>query len=216
MAERKRYIDIEIPILDSTMRILGTPEDLNNKTIKLDLTRKLRGKGLTVTFRIVNREGKLFGIPNKMVLVSSYIQQMIRKRCDYVEDSFKAQCADIRVTVKPFLITRKRVSRAIRKNLRNTTKELLLEYLKERDYSTICNELLDNNLQKTLFPKLKKIYPLSFCDLRVFETKELEKIDIEKVLENQVKEIIEDDIQEIKEETSKESTKDTLDTEQQE
>ena len=101
MAERKKYINAEIPILDSEIRILGTPEELNNKTIKLDLTRKLRGKGLTITFRLFNKEGKLFGLPNKMELISSYILQMIRKRSDYVEDSFKAQCADIRVIVKP-------------------------------------------------------------------------------------------------------------------
>jgi len=33
-----------------------------------------------------------------------------------------------------------------------------------------------------LLPKLKKVYPLSFCDIRVFETKELQKIDIEKAI----------------------------------
>lgn len=201
MAERKKYIDVEIPILDSTMRVLGTPEELNNKTIKLDLTRKLRGKGLTITFRMFNKEGKLVGIPNKMELVKSYIQQMIRKRSDYVEDSFKAQCSDIRVIVKPFLITRKRVSRAVRKNLRNTTREFLLEYLKEKSYNEICNELLDNTLQKTMFPKLKKIYPLSFCDLRVFETRDIEKIDIEKATTKNIKREIENS----EEETSKKS-----------
>jgi len=31
-----------------------------------------------------------------------------------------------------------------------------------------------------MLPKLKKIYPLSFCEIRKFETKELEKINIEK------------------------------------
>lgn len=201
MAERKKFIEAKLPILDSEIRILGTPEELDNKTVKLDLTRKLRGKGLTITFRLFNQEGKLIGIPDKMELISSYIQQMIRKRSDYVEDSFKARCADIRVIVKPLLITRKRVSRAVRKNLRNTAKEFLLEYLKEKDYHEICNEILDSTLQKMMFPKLKKIYPLSFCDLRVFETKESEKVDIQKVLENQASEIIEKDIQEIKEET---------------
>ena len=201
MAERKKYIEAEIPILNSAMRILGTLESLNSKTIKLDLTRKLRGKGLIITFKLFNKEGKLIGIPNKMELVSSYIQQTMRKRSDYVGDSFKAQCADIRVIVKPFLITRKRVSRAVRKNLRNTAKEFLLEYLKERDYNEICDELLDNTLQKTMFPKLKKIYPLSFCDLRVFETKELEKINIKKVLEKNITDAVEEEIQEVKGET---------------
>ena len=201
MAERKKYIDAEIPILDSKMRILGTLEELNNKTIKIDLTRKFRGKGLVITFKIFNKEDKLIGIPNKIELVSSYIQQTMRKRSDYVEDSFKAQCADIRVIVKPFLITRKRVSRAVRKNLRNTAREFLLGYLKEKDYNEICNELLDNTLQKTMFPKLKKIYPLSFCDLRVFETKELEKMDIKKVLEKEIGEKVGEKSQGMEEET---------------
>ena len=108
MAERKKFITVKIPILEEEVRVLGTPENLNKKTIKLDLTRKLRGKGLTITFTIFNREGILIAIPKRMELVKTHIQRMMRKRIDYVEDSFTARCSDIRATVKPFLITRKR------------------------------------------------------------------------------------------------------------
>lgn len=200
MAERKRYIEAQIPILNEELRVLGTPEDLDQKTIKLDLTRRLRGKGLTITFRLFNDEGKLVGIPNKMELVTSYIRRMMRKRTDYVEDSFKIQCADIQAIIKPLLITRKRVSRAVRRNLRNTTKEFLLEYLKEKDFNEICEELLEGTLQKTLLPKLKKVYPLSFCDIRVFETKEVQKIDLKKATERKIEEYPEE-AEEVKEET---------------
>ena len=55
MAERKKYIEVKIPIIDSTEKVLGTPESLNKKTIKLDLTRQLRGKGLTIKLKIFNR-----------------------------------------------------------------------------------------------------------------------------------------------------------------
>ena len=180
MAERKKYIEVQIPILDSTMRVLGTPENLHNKTIKLDLTRKLRGKGLIIKLRIFNREGNLIAIPNNLELIKSYIRRIMRKKTDYIEDSFRARCSDIQVIIKPFLVTRKKVSRAVRKNLRNTAREFIFEYIKEKDYIEICNEILDGTLQKTMLPKLKKIYPLSFCDIRIFETKELEKIDIKK------------------------------------
>jgi len=196
MAERKKYIETQIPILDSGFRVLGTPENLNKKTIKLDLTRQLRGKGLTMTFRLFNDDGKLVGIPNKMELVTSYIRRMMRKRSDYVEDSFKAQCADIRAIIKPLLITRKRVSRAVRRNLRNTAKEFLLEYLKKKDFAEACEEILEGTLQKTLLPKLKKVYPLSFCDIRVFETKEIQKIDLKKATEVKVEETVEELIEE--------------------
>ena len=180
MAERKKYIDVQIPILGETTRVIGTPENLHNKTIKLDLTRKLRGKGLTIKLRIFNIEGKLIAIPNQLQLTTSYIRRMMRKRTDYVEDSFQARCSDVRVTVKPLLITRKKVSRAVQKNLRNVAQEFLLDYMKEKEYIEIYNEILDGTLQKTMLPKLKKVYPLSFSDIRIFETKELEKINLEK------------------------------------
>lgn len=206
MAERKRFISVQVPILGEEMRLLGTPEELHNKTIKLDLTRQLRGKGLTIKLRIFNQEGNLVAIPNNMELVTSYIRRMMRKRTDYVEDSFQARCKDIRTTIKPLLITRKKVSRAVRKNLRNTTKEFLLEYLKEKDFIEVCNEILDGTLQKTMLPKLKKVYPLSFCDIRVFETKDLKKIDLKKATTLPTEEV--EDIQEIAEEKEEETEED--------
>lgn len=202
MAERKKYITVEVPFLGESLRVLGTPQELDNKTIKLDLTRKLRGKGLTVKLRIFNREGKLFAIPNSLTLASSYIRRMMRKRTNYVEDSFQTRCSDIKVTFKPHLITRKKVSRVVRKNLRNTTKDFIIEYCKEKDYMTVAQEIFDGTLQKTLLPKLKKVYPLSFCDIRVFETKDLAKIDIEKAIT--VPEEEAEDIQEIPAEETEE------------
>ncbi len=199
MAERKKYIEVKVPFLDETLRVLGTPNDLHDKTIKLDLTRKLRGKGLTIKLRIINSDGKLYAIPNSLILTSSYIRRVMRKRSNYVEDSFQTRCADIQATFKPHLITRKKVSRAVRKNLRNVCKEFIVDYAKERTYIELCQEILDGALQKTLLPKLKKIYPLSFCDIRIIDTKELEKIDIKKAISIQ-EDNQEEDIQEIPEE----------------
>lgn len=181
MAERKRYIDVEVPSLRSSFRVLGTAETLHLKTIRLDMSRKMRGKGLIATFQMFNKDGKLMAVPKRLELAGSYIKKMMRKRVDYVEDSFRAKCADIKVTVKPFLITRKRVSRAVRRNLRNTAREFIVEYLKEKDYAHASQEVYNSTLQKALLPKLKKVYPLSFCEIRIFETKELEQIDLETI-----------------------------------
>lgn len=205
MAERKKYIEVQIPILNTTTKVLGTPENLHNKTIKLDLTRQLRGKGLTIKLRIFNQKGTLVAIPNNIELSTPYIKRMMRKRVSYVEDSFKIKCADIRATIKPFLITRKKVSKVVRKNLRNTTKQFIIEYVKEKDYNQICHEILSGTFQKTMLPKLKKIYPLSLCEIRRFETKELEKIDIKKTSETIIKPEIEE--QEIKEKPKEEAKK---------
>ena len=177
MAERKKFIDVEIPILEKSVQVLGTTKDLHNKTIKMDLSRQMRGKGLTLTLQILNQDEKLVAYPRKFELTKSYLRRIIRKRTDNVEDSFKTATKDTSVTLKPFLITRKRVSRAVRRNLRNTTKEFLVNYARERTYLELCRDILENNLQKELLPKLKKVYPLAFCDLRVVETSEVAKID---------------------------------------
>ena len=183
MALKRKFINIELLIIGETISVLGTPDFLNGKTIKLDLTRKLRGKSLEIIFKIQTSGEKLIGIPKKLHLMKSYIRRMLRKKTNYVEDSFKTECKDLRIIIKPFLITRKKVSRAVRKNLRNTARELLINYIKEKNYLEVCEEIIKGELQKQLLPKLKKIYPLSFCDIRVFETKELKKLDLEEKVE---------------------------------
>ena len=234
MVDRKKFVDVEVPILDSTIQVLGTVKNLTGKTIKLDLSRKMRGKGVFITLRIFERDEKLVAVPKKIELVKSYIRRVIRKRTDNVEDSFLAHCSDLRATVKPFLITRKKVSRAVRRSLRNVAREFLLNYLKEKTYYEICEEILEGSLQKTMLPKLKKVYPLALCDIRVFETKDLEKIELccvdsrvkdeddesevevvaekeveEEAVEGIVEDVVEDGIEEKEEKKVKKVTKKT-------
>ena len=204
MATRRKFIDVEIPLINEIVSVAGPEEKAIGKTIKLDLTRKLRGKSLEITFQIFKDE-KLFALPKKMILMKSYIRRMLRKNISYIEDSIKIKCTDIRGTIKPFLITRKRVSRAVRRNLRNTTKEFLIEFTKDKDYLNVCEAIYHGDLQKALLPKLKKIYPLSFCEIRIFETLEISKLKLEK---KEVKEDKkpEEEIKEIKKEIKKAET----------
>ncbi len=62
------------------MRVLGTAENLHNKTIKLDLSRKLRGKGLVIKLKIFNQEGKLVAIPSNLELIKSYIRRIYGRK----------------------------------------------------------------------------------------------------------------------------------------
>ncbi len=207
MALKKKFTDIELPLLDSSVQILSTGETIAGKTIKLDLTRKLRGKSLEIIFKIFEKDKKFLAHPKQMNLMKFYIRRMMRKGTNYVEDSFKADCKDVKSTIKPFLITRKRVSRAVRNNLRRTAKDFLLNYLKDKNYLDVCYEILTSDLQRTLLPKLKKIYPLSFCEIRVFETKELDKANQEiKPKELKEQETLENE-QEAREEEQEEEVK---------
>ena len=209
MAERKKFVDIETPFLRDTLEALGTSKELENKTIHLDMSRKMRGKGLILTLQIIKSENeKLYAVPKKFLLTGSYIRRVMRKRTDYAEDSFKAVSIDgAELTVKPLMITRKKVSRAVRKNLRNTARESLINYMKEKTFIEICEDLFSGAMQKELLPKLKKVYPLAFFDLRVFETKDIQKLGFDKL----VKDIseVEDDEPEVEDEETDEEVEES-------
>jgi ribosomal protein S3AE len=178
MATRKKFIDVKVAMVNESLPVLGEPESLVNKTIKLDLSRKLKGRGLEVVFQILTKDKELTAYPKNMTLMRSYITRMMRKRVNYVEDSFTSSCIDIPVTIKPFLITRKKVSRAIRNNLRKTAREFILEYTKTKTYMELAESILFGEMQKEMYPKLKKVYPLSLCEIRVLEVKDISKADL--------------------------------------
>ncbi len=192
MAQKKKFIEVEVPILSEKLEVLGTPEDLHKKSIKLDLSRKLRGRGAEICLEIQNQEGKLVAYPKRIELVKAYIRRMLRKRISTVEDSFPLKCQDIEGTIKPILITRKKVSRAVRHNLRKTCKELIIEAAKDKTYLELADEILYGNFQKEIYPKLKKVYPLSLCEIRILETKNLDA-----AKKNEMK--VEEEVEEVKE-----------------
>ncbi|MCX6747073.1 MAG: hypothetical protein NTU63_02970 [Candidatus Pacearchaeota archaeon] len=170
--KKKRFFDVEMPIISKQTQLQAyeLPE-LENRFIKYDLTRMLKGKSILLTLKIGIQDGKAVGVPRKIVLMPYFLRRMIRKGTNYVEDSFSATCKDAQIRIKPFLITRRKVSRAIRKALRNKAREELLNYVKDKTSEELFDEVIKNQVQRPLSLKLKKIYPLALCEIRVLEVK---------------------------------------------
>jgi ribosomal protein S3AE len=165
---KKAFFEVTAPLTSAKLHVYGSSaEELSGKTIKLDMTRSLRGKSFEVTLKLSYENGALQGKPTHMALANSYIRRSMRKGTDYVEDSFITDTKDGDVIVKPFMITRNRVSRAVRQSLRDTTKEFLQGYLRIRTLQEIFSDMMTNKIQKELSLKLKKVYPLAFCEIRV-------------------------------------------------
>ncbi|MBI2630291.1 hypothetical protein HYW76_04250 [Candidatus Pacearchaeota archaeon] len=181
MAEKKKFIEIELPLVGEKAEVLTSNElSLNGKTINLDLTRKLRGKSVEAIFKLKLEGEKIKAELNRLHLLGYFIRRMMKTSIDYVEDSFSAQCKDAVLKIKVFMITRKKVSRAVRNALRNKAKEEVEASIKEANIETIFSEILYGKFQKSLSIKLKKVYPLGLCEIR--------DIIIEKKLENKVEE----------------------------
>ncbi len=163
MAVKKKFFEIELPIIKEKAELLSNnKENLDGKTVKIDLSRKLRGKGMEIIYKIENGEAKV----KRLHLLGYFIRRMMKNSISYIEDSFLIECKDGKIKVKPFLITRQKVSRKVRKGLREKSKQEIEKTLKDKKFQEIVSDLLSNKIQKDLSLKLKKIYPLSLCEIR--------------------------------------------------
>lgn len=172
LIKRKKFIEVEVPIIRSKIELIGnSSKELKDKTIKLDMTRQLKGKSVELVLKIIIENEKPVATPKKLTLMPYFIRRMIRKRISYVEDSFLTPSQNSMLLIKPFLITKRRVSRAIRKTLRNKAKNWIEDYIAEKKDDNIFSEILSNRMQKSLSLMLKKTYPLSLCEIRILEIK---------------------------------------------
>ena len=159
---------MEIPLIRKETQLQAFElKELEGRIVKYDLTRFLRGKSMLAQLNVVVKDDKAIAIPTKITLLPYFIRRMIRKRISYVEDSFETPSQESLLRIKPFLITRKKVSRRVRKALRIACKDFLVNYMKERNKDELFSEAISNYLQKTLSSKLKKIYPLALCEIRI-------------------------------------------------
>ncbi len=170
--KKKKFFDIEMPLINkqTQMQAYELPE-LEGRFLKYDLTRMLKGKSMMLTLKISIKDGIAVAIPKKIMLLPYFLRRMVRKGTNYVEDSFQAEYKDGKVVIKPFLVTRRKVSRAVRAALRNKAKEELISYAKSKTAEELFDETIKNQIQRTLSQKLKKIYPLALCEIRVLEIK---------------------------------------------
>jgi len=122
-----------------------------------------------VQLRVKIHDGKAVAEPMSLKVLPYFLKRVVRKGTNYVEDSLTIDSKDGRIKVKPLLVTRRKVSRAVRKALRKKCREELIEYFKNKSSESLMEEILDNKLQKNLSIKLKKIYPLSLCEIRFFK-----------------------------------------------
>ena len=172
---KKKFFDVDISIIGRTTQLQAYEiEDLDGRSIKYDLTRFLKGKSMLLTLNVKVENEKALTSPKKIILMPYFLKRMVRKGTNYVEDSFSANCKDTKVKIKPFLVTRRKVSRAVRKALREKARKELTNYVKDKKAEEVFDEIIKNQLQRPLSLKLKKIYPLSLCEIRVFEVENKE------------------------------------------
>src|SRR3989304_8938204 len=144
---KQRFFDVDMPIINKeTQAYAFSLESLKGRTIAYDLTRLLRGKSILLKLRVRIEGDKATSDPVELLVLPFFLRRMMRKGTNYVEDSFVTECKDGKVRIKPFLITRKKVSRAVRKALREKAREELSTYVKDKDTAVLFDEIIKNKI----------------------------------------------------------------------
>jgi len=170
--KKKKFFEVDIPLINQKINVFSYDLDsLQGKIIKYDLTRILKGKNVEATIVIEKVNDQLVGKLTGIVLTPSFIARMMRKSISYVEDSFEVNS----MIIKPYMLTRKRVHRSVRRALRNETKKFICDHAKNLSHEELFHDILSGKLQKLLASHLKKIYPLAFCEIRVAKLKVIRK-----------------------------------------
>lgn len=168
--KKKRFFNIEIPLIKKSVQLRAfEPKELDRRNIRYDMTRILKGKGMILTLKVEVKENMVKVIPKETKILPYYLKRLVRKGTSYAEDSFSTDCKDATIRIKPFLVTRRKVPKRVRKALREKARKELIEYVKDKSSEQLFEELLKNQIQKPLSLKLKKIYPLSACEIRVLK-----------------------------------------------
>jgi len=174
MPVKKSFFDVKLEIVNTVVPLFAPdPESLVGKVVTLDLTKFLKGKSCEAKFMVKKQDNALIGEIFSFMLYPSYVRRLIGHDVSIVEDSFVAKAQDCALRVKPFLVTRRKVHRSVRKALRNEAKAFIEKKFSEKTRSKIFHTVLAGILQRQLMKRLKKIYPLAVCELRVVKVEKI-------------------------------------------
>lgn len=147
---------------------------ITGRTLEVNLaniTQDPKSQNIKVKFRIKEVKGNEAHsefISYKML--STYVKRVIRPAKEKVDDSFQYETKDnAKIVMKTLILTKAKTKHSILSNLRNKSHELLRDYCKKIDYKNLIIDLVSHNLQKDLKNALKKVYPLSVCEIRMME-----------------------------------------------
>ena len=156
------------------------PNQLLGKTLSLSLMNLMRDtkrQNISIHFKVFEvDDNKAKASIIGFHIVNSSIKRFVRRNSDKIDASFNCETADnVRLRVKPLLITKNFIKGSIGAKLRYNAASFLSKTIKKITYDEVINDLISHKLQDTLKASLNKIYPLKVCEVRYAGIEAMEK-----------------------------------------
>ncbi|MBN2368226.1 hypothetical protein JXC34_04345 [Candidatus Woesearchaeota archaeon] len=176
--KKKRWIHIFSPTYLGEKQIgetyLDEAENALGKTISVNLmhiTGDIKNQNADVKFEVSDaKDNKLNTRLIRYTFSNSSIKRYVRRRMSRIDDSIVIMTKDNKkIRIKPFLLTRQKVSKSVQYNLRATLKEELIKLVKNADYDELFLKVIKYSIQKELKDKLNAIYPVKSLEIRILK-----------------------------------------------
>jgi ribosomal protein S3AE len=132
------------------------------------LTNDPQRQHVLLSFRITG-QGKQ-GLTTELVsyhFSPNATKRFVRRSRSKMDDSFTANTADgKKIRIKPMIVTRSKAQGGVRAAMVKATREFFILHLSKMKLEQFWSELVNHNIQKGLGDQLRKLYPLSACEVR--------------------------------------------------
>jgi ribosomal protein S3AE len=94
----------------------------------------------------------------------------MRRNMTRMDDSLVIVTSDGRkVRIKPFLLTRGKITKSVESTMRATLREELITYVKKTPYDQLFANITKYIMQKEMKERFSKVYPIKAFEIRVLE-----------------------------------------------
>lgn len=156
----------------------------------MTLTKNPKNQGINISFEIIGQhEEHLITDFIGLRIMPPVVRRFVRRGKNKVEDSFICITDDgYKVRIKPLIVTRTKAKGSVLTALRKAMKDYIKRAVSKMNYIDLSLDIIDRKFQRSMQDVLKKIYPLSGCNIRWFirlskgdtpvqETKKEEKVE---------------------------------------
>ena len=151
------------------------PAELMGRHLHLNLMTLIndpKKQSITVHFAITEIKGDV-AIASLVhySLNNSFLKRLVRKTSNKMEESFLITTRDSHLCrIKPVLFTRNKVNNSTLTSLRKKAEEHLRQIFTQYSLVELFQLIISNKLQMEMKTALKKIYPISSCEIKTFYT----------------------------------------------
>ncbi len=127
------------------------------------LTRDPKKQNFNVVFRITEvRNNQAFVELEGYNMQTSQLKRITKKGRNKVDDSFVYKTKDdLKIVIKPIMLTKALTYKTTLKSIRKRSREIINEYVKNKAFQDIMNDIIDNNFQREIKNGIKIVYPVT-------------------------------------------------------